>query len=91
MYLSSVPRWLSRMSADIAVRYWLMYSRRVFGSSASEMVVKPRTSTNMTDSSRDSPSMLYLAGSSAISATSSGATYSPKRDTSALLFLTSKK
>ena len=43
---------------DIAVKYKLMYSRKAFGVKPSEIVVKPRTSTNSTVNSRLSPSML---------------------------------
>jgi len=46
MYLSSVPRYLPRMILLMSVRYSLMYSRRCSGLSASDMLVKPRTSEN---------------------------------------------
>ena len=68
-----------------------MYSRSAVGVSRSAMPVNPRTSANSTVSSRVAPSMVYWPGLSAMSATSSGATYCEKRETSAWLLRTSKK
>ena len=62
----------------MSVRYSLMYSRSSSGLSASEMLVKPRTSEKRMVSSALLGSMLYFDGSAAMRSTSSGGTYWPK-------------
>ena len=83
-YLSSVPR-CERMTRLIAVRNSFMNADSAFGSRPSAIEVNRRMSVKSTVRTSSLPSMLYFAGSRAISSTSSGGTYSPNRSVSSRL------
>src|SRR6185312_6875670 len=74
MYLSMVPRWVW-MTRVMGVRYSFISCDRSLGWRASEMLVKSRTSANITVSSRLSLSMDAVSLRVSISSTSSGGMY----------------